>query len=87
MSQARTAGGRAASRERWIVDHSMLDLVMSRRNLSSASLARSANVSESLVRNLRNGHHSGTTGATLYALCLKLGVAPEVVASRSGEAA
>jgi DNA-binding Xre family transcriptional regulator len=66
---------------RWIVDPAAFSAVMTRRNLTGAALARLAHVSPSLVRNLRNGAYSVTTGTTLSILCGVLDCTPGTVAT------
>lgn len=70
------------ARGRWRVDPDALTLVMNRRGMNGPMLARQAHISQSLVRNLRNGAYSITRTATLMIICDILGCAPELVATR-----
>lgn len=77
----------AIARQRWTVSASALRQVMASEGVTAAGVARQMGVSPSLVRNLRGGYHTGTTGSTLLALCVCLRISPEVIATRQDRGA
>lgn len=72
---------------RWTIVSQSLNAIMALRGISAVELARRTNLSGSLIRNFRNGYHTGTTQGTLNRICYVLDVTPDSLASRVEETA